>query len=338
MKVYAALDARLPLSEVPRAARRVEDLGFDGVHIPETIHDSFAVALLAAEHTSRITVRTAITLAFVRSPTLVAYNAWDLAKFSGGRFELGLGTQIRQNIEGRFGMPWTEPVARMGEYLTVLRELFAAFASGGSIDHDGDNYRVTRLQPYFNPGPDDIAPPPILLGAVNPGMCGLAGQLADGVITHSTNSDPGYLRDVVRPAVEAGAAAHSRPAPGIITAIPIATGPTAAAVARERERQRRLLAFLYSTPSYRPTLLRLGLPELFERLRELVKAQGWHRLHEVVTDDVLDTLLVCGDYEALPELVRDRYAGLVHGIVVPAPAEDPGNTGLRYAIESLRGS
>ncbi|MGW4121876.1 TIGR03617 family F420-dependent LLM class oxidoreductase [Nocardia sp. NPDC004711] len=336
MKVYAALDPRLPLSEVPRVARRVEDLGFDGVHIPETIHDSFAVALLAAEHTSRITVRTAITLAFVRSPTLVAYNAWDLAKFSGGRFELGLGTQIKQNIEGRFGMPWTEPVARIGEYLTVLRELFSAFASGDSIHFEGDSYRLTRLQPYFNPGPDDIAPPPILLGAVNAGMCRLAGQLADGVITHSTNSDPGYLRDVVQPALHAGAAERSRQAPGIIAAVPIATGATAAEVARDRERQRRLLAFLYSTPSYRPTLIRLGLPALFDRLRELVKAQRWDQLHDVVTDEVLDALLISGDYDALPDLMRDRYAGLVHGIVLPAPAADPENTRLMHAIESLR--
>ncbi|MFJ9365842.1 TIGR03617 family F420-dependent LLM class oxidoreductase [Nocardia sp. NPDC101769] len=338
MKVYAALDPRLPLSEVPRVARRVEDLGFDGLHIPETIHDSFAVALLAAEHTSRITVRTAITLAFVRSPTLVAYNAWDLAKFSGGRFELGLGTQIKQNIEGRFGMPWTEPVARIGEYLTVLRELFAAFASGDSIHFEGDSYRLTRLQPYFNPGPDDIAPPPILLGAVNTGMCRLAGQLADGVITHSTNSDPGYLRDIVQPALQTGAAERSRQVPGIIAAVPIATGATPAEVARDRERQRRLLAFLYSTPSYRPTLIRLGLPELFDRLRKLVKAQRWEQLHDVVTDDVLDALLICGDYDALPDLVSDRYAGLVHGIVLPAPTADPENTRLMHAIESLRAS
>ncbi|MFE3798038.1 LLM class flavin-dependent oxidoreductase, partial [Nocardia tengchongensis] len=213
MRVFAALDPRLPLSQVPAVARRMEALGFDGIHIPETIHDSFAVALLAAEHTTRITLRTAITLAFVRSPTVVAYGAWDLAAFSGGRFELGLGTQIKQNIEGRYGMPWTEPVSRMGEYVEAVRELFAAFASGGPVRYEGEHYRLTRMQPYFNPGPTATAPP-VLLGAVNPGMCTLAGRLADGVITHSTNSDPGYLREVVRPALEKGAAAAGRTTPG----------------------------------------------------------------------------------------------------------------------------
>ncbi|MGF6881308.1 putative F420-dependent oxidoreductase [Nocardia sp. GAS34] len=236
MKVFAALDPRLPLTQVPGTARRVEELGYDGLHVPETIHDSFAVALLAAEHTTRITLRTAITLAFVRSPTLVAYNAWDLATFSRGRFELGLGTQIKQNIEDRFGMPWTEPVTRMGDYVAALRELFAAFATGGPVHHEGENYRLTRLQPYFNPGPGDTAAPPVFLGAVNAGMCRLAGQFADGVITHSTNSDPGYLAEVVRPALREGADRGSRTPPGIVVAAPIATGGDETAVRRERER------------------------------------------------------------------------------------------------------
>jgi alkanesulfonate monooxygenase SsuD/methylene tetrahydromethanopterin reductase-like flavin-dependent oxidoreductase (luciferase family) len=106
------MDPRMPLRDAAQYARRVEALGYDGLHVAETVHDSLAVALLAAEHTERITVRTSVTLAFVRSPTLVAYAAWDLARFSGSRFELGLGTQIRQNVEDRYGMPWTEPVAR----------------------------------------------------------------------------------------------------------------------------------------------------------------------------------------------------------------------------------
>src|ERR1700712_3405700 len=98
MKVYAGMDPALPLSQVPAYARRVEQLGYDGLQVAETIHDALAVALLAAEHTTRITIRTSVALAFVRSPTLTAYAAWDLARFSGGRFQLGLGTQIRQNV------------------------------------------------------------------------------------------------------------------------------------------------------------------------------------------------------------------------------------------------
>src|SRR5262245_6853144 len=111
------MDPQMALAGIGAYARRVEAIGYDVLHVPETIHDGFAVALLALEHTDTITVRTSVALAFVRSPMLTAYTAWDLQRFSRGRFELGLGTQIRPNIEDRFGMPWSEPVTHMREYV-----------------------------------------------------------------------------------------------------------------------------------------------------------------------------------------------------------------------------
>lgn len=337
MQIFAALDARMPLSQVPYVARRMEKLGFDGIHIPETIHDAFSVALLAAEHTDRMTIRTAVSLAFVRSPTQVAYNAWDLATFSNGRFELGLGTQIRQNIEDRFGMPWTEPVPRMSEYVEAVQHLFAAFATGDSVRYEGDHYRITRMQPYFNPGPAAVVPPAILLGAVNPRMCRLAGKLAAGLITHSTNSDPGYLREVVRPALSSGAARAGRPAPPkLIASATLATGADAATVQQERERQRRMLAFLYSTPPYRPTLERHGWPELFDQLQALVRSERWDQLPHVISDDVLDALLICGTYDALPDLLLGRYRGIADGIAMPAPMSETDDAGLAAAIKTIR--
>ena len=167
VRVYAGTDPRLPLADVAEHARRVEAMGYDGLHVAETVHDALAVALLAAEHTERITIRTSVALAFVRSPTLVAYAAWDLSRFSGGRFELGLGTQIRQNVEERYGMPWGEPVARMRDHLGALDALFASFRTGEPPRHEGPWYRITRMQPYFNPGPDAATrTPPLWLGGV----------------------------------------------------------------------------------------------------------------------------------------------------------------------------
>ena len=131
MRVYAGMDPRLSLSEAVTHAQRVERLGYDGLHVAETVHDSMAVALLVAEHTERIVVRTSVTLAFARSPTLLAYAAWDLAKLSGGRFELGLGTQVRQNIEDRYAVPFgDDPVGRLGDYVGAVRAAFASFSSG----------------------------------------------------------------------------------------------------------------------------------------------------------------------------------------------------------------
>jgi probable F420-dependent oxidoreductase len=337
MQVFAAMAPELPLVAVPGYARRVERLGFDGLHIAETIHDSLAVALLAVEHTTAITVRTAVTLAFVRSPTLVAYTAWDLAIMSNGRFELGLGTQIRQNIQDRFGMPWTEPRARMAEYVAVLEELFGAFRTGGGVRHEGDAYRVTRLQPYFNPGPKDVDPPRIWLGAVNAGMCEVAGRAAHGVVTHSTNSDPAYLRDVVRPALRRGAQEVGRTEqPLVVASTAIATGNTDAAVALERERQRRMLAFLLSTPAYAPVLRRRGWTDLADRLRVLTKERRWDELTTVLTDVVLDELVTCARYDQLPGTLLTKFEGLAEGVVLPPLSEDDDDQPIQTCVETLR--
>jgi probable F420-dependent oxidoreductase len=281
-------------------------------------------------------VRTAVTLAFVRSPTLVAYSAWDLAILSGGRFELGLGTQIRQNIQDRFGMPWTEPRARMTEYVAALTALFEAFRTGQGVRHEGDAYRITRLQPYFNPGPNDIEPPRIWLGAVNAGMCELAGRATDGVVTHSTNSDPAYLREVVSPALRRGA--HGRKdQPRVVVSTAIATGNSDAAVARERERQRRMLAFLLSTPAYAPALKRRGWSELAGELRTLTKEQRWDELPTALSDLVLDELLTCGRYDELPGLLRAKYEGIADAVVLPPLAEGDDDRLIHACVSDLRG-
>ena len=326
MKVYAGCDPRLPLRDLPAFVRRVEAMGYDGLQVSETVHDAFATALLALEHSEGLVVRTSVALAFVRSPTLVAYAAWDLAAFSGGRFELGLGTQIRQHIEDRFGLPWTDPAPRMADYLDALDALFASFRTGEPVHHDGEHYRLTRLPPYFNPGPDETTrPPPVWLGGVNPEMCRLAGSRAAGFVTHPTNSDPRYLESVCRPNLRAGAQAAGRdPADlEVVVSATTITGATDADLAAERQRQRRLLAFLFSTPAYAATLDLHGLAAIGSELRALTQAERWEDLDRVLPDDVLDTLVPTARYDELAEVLLHRYRGLADGVTV-RPPDDPG--------------
>nr|WP_237535474.1 TIGR03617 family F420-dependent LLM class oxidoreductase [Streptomyces sp. SID3343] len=337
------MDPRLPLRDVAAHARRVERAGFDGLQVAETVHDAFAVALLALEHTERITVRTSVALAFVRSPLLTAYNAWDLARFSGGRFRLGLGTQVRQNIEERHGMPWSAPVARMRDYVGAVRAAFDAFATGAAPAYESEHYRLTRMQPYFNPGPDpETAPPSILLGGVGHAMCALAGEVADGLVTHPTNSSPRYLATVARPAVAEGAARASRSGADLPRAFELTAGTqviagaTRAALDLERERQRRLFAFLYSTPAYRPTLDLYGWGELQERLQSMIRQDGWDRLGAHVTDEVLDTLVPMASYADLPDLIRERWGGLADAVTVPLPADPSADARIRDVVAALR--
>ena len=324
MRVYAGMDPRLPLSAVPAHARRVEALGYDGLHVAETVHDALAVALLAIEHTERIVVRTAVALAFPRSPTLTAYAAWDLANFSAGRFQLGLGTQIRQNIEDRYSVTWSEPVARMRDYFGALSALFESFRSGGGVAFEGEHYRLRRLQPYFNPGPGSRdRPPPLWLGGVNPGICQLAGELADGFVTHPTNSSPRYLEAVCLPNLRIGAERAGRDLSDIelVVGTQVITGATAAELDAERERQRRLFAFLYSTPAYRPTLELYGWEDLAGRLQDMVRADRWDELHELVTDEVLDTLVPTAGFDELAGVLAGRFGALGQGVLVPVPPD-----------------
>jgi probable F420-dependent oxidoreductase len=339
VRVYAGMDPRLGIGDVAAHARRVEALGYDGLHVPETVHDSLAVSLLALEHTERIVVRSAVTLAFPRSPTLTAYAAWDLAKLSGGRFQLGLGTQIRQNIEDRYGSTWSEPLARMRDYVGALAALYEAFRTGGPVDHPGPHYRLTRLQPYFNPGPDPaVVPPPTWLGGVNAGICRLAGELADGFVTHPTNSSPRYLEEICLPNLRLGAARAGRDVADLelVAGTTVATGASGAEVEAERERQRRLLAFLYSTPAYRRTLELYGWEALTGQLQAMIRADRWADLHQLVTDEVLDTLVPTAPFGELPALLRERYGGLAQGVLLTPPADPADDERFAGVVAAVR--
>jgi probable F420-dependent oxidoreductase len=342
MRVYAGMDPRLSVAQIIAHARRVEALGYDGLHVAETVHDALAMALVVAEHTERLTVRTSVALAFTRSPTLTAYAAWDLAKFSQGRFELGLGTQIRQNIEDRYAMAFSAaPLDQLRDYVGAVRACFEAFRTGQAPSFESEHYRVTRMQPYFNPGPDDTtAAPRIYVGGVQRKACALAGAIAAGFVTHPTNSNPRYLTEVCRPGLADGAADAGRDLEHdhfeLVVGTQVITGATAEALESERERQRRLLAFLYSTPAYRPTLELYGWAELGPRLRELIHRDEWDGLGALLSDDVIDTLVPAGTFEELPGLLQDRFGGLAQGIVVSPPPDTGDDEAFAAVIGALR--
>ena len=126
-EVYGGMSERLPLSGVADHARRVEAMGYDGLLVPEAVHDGFLASMAALTATQRLTITTSVLVVFPRSPMIVAHAAWDLQALSGGRFELGLGTQVRGNIVRRFSTPWTSPVPRMREYVESLKAIFESF-------------------------------------------------------------------------------------------------------------------------------------------------------------------------------------------------------------------
>lgn len=338
MQVYAAFDdPRMPLGEVPAYAARAERLGFAGLLVPEAVHDGFLAALLALEHTRTLRVVTSVVVAFARSPMTVAYAAWDLQALSGGRFALGLGSQVKANIVGRFGVEWRPPIGRMRDYARALRAIWRSWQTGGKLSFDSENYRFDRMQPFFNPGPIEHPEIPVLLGGVNPRMTRLAGEVADGFMTHPTNTSPRYLREVTVAELAAGAELGGRGAVALelIASTFVATGPSAADVGRERERLREYLGFLYSTPQYWRTLELHGWAETGSRLHGLSRAGRWDEMTRAVGDDILDVLVPSGTYERIAPILRARYGGLATGITLRMPDDPTADEAFARVVEEL---
>lgn len=338
MQVYATMSERMPLAEVAAHARRVEALGYDGLNVPDAVHDGLLAAWAALAATTRLRVATSVLVVFPRSPMVVAHAAWDLQAASLGRFELGMGSQVRGNIVGRYSTPWSAPVPRLREYTLALRAIFDCWQHGSKLAFEGEHYRFTRMQPFFNPGPVEGGAPPLLLGAVGPRMTELAGEVADGLMTHPTNSSPRYLREVVRPRVDAGARAAGR-APrdvAIMAAGFVATGRDGAAVAARREWARELLTFLYSTPSYWPSLDLYGWREVGERLHAQSRAGQWDAMKGAVTDEMLDTLVPSGTYDEIADRLLADYGELATRITLPPPDDPADDHAARSAIAALR--
>jgi probable F420-dependent oxidoreductase len=337
-RVYATMDQRLPLSRVAAHARRAEALGYDGLNVPDSVHDGLLAAAAALQATTRLRVATSVLVAFPRSPMTVAVAAWDLQEASGGRFELGLGSQVRGNIVGRYSTPWTPPVPRLREYVGSLRAIFDCWQTGSALDFEGEHYAFTKMQPFFRPEPLEHPDIAIHLGGIGPGMLALAGEVADGLVLHPTNTAPRYLREVVIPRLAVGAARRGRELEDVARMVgPLTvTGPDAAAVAARREHTRELLAFLYSTPSYWPSLELFGWRERGEELHRLSRAGRWAELPGQVDDEMLETFAPAAPYPEIAGVLRDWYAGLSDWIAFPMPEDPSEDAEVARVITALR--
>lgn len=338
MQIYATMDQRLPLSQVEAYAQRVEAMGYDGLNVPDATHDGLLAAQAALRGTTRLKAATSVLVCFPRSPMTVAVAAWDLQASSGGRFELGLGSQVRGNIVGRYATPWSAPVARMREYVESLRAIFDCFQHGTRLAYEGEHYRFTRMQPFFNPGPIEPPPPPIWLGAIGPRMTGLVGRVADGIMTHPTNASPRFLREVTLPAMEAGAKRAGRDAAalGLLAGCMVVTGANAEELAAQRSYVREMLGFLYSTPAYWPSLELYGWKERGERLHRLSREGRWDELRGAIDDEMLATLAPQGPYGEIADVLREAYGGLATRLNFPVPKDPARDADAAGAIGALR--
>lgn len=320
------LDAALPpvqLKDVPAIAKAAEEIGFAALWTQETQHDPFLPCALVAEHSATLHFGTAIAVSFSRSPANLAHTAWDLAAQSGGRFVLGLGTQVKAHIERRFGMPWPESVTgKLREQIQVIRAFWDTWQNGTKLNFRGEYYKITLMSPFFQPPP--LPSPniggglgggiPIYIAGVNTGLAKLAGELCEGFHAHPFNS-PRYMNEVILPAIEEGLQKEGRKRKDFT----ISMTPFVATTPEDEGFARMQVAFYASTPSYRAVMDLHGWGGTAEKLSGFASKGEWAEMPMLITDEMLAEFCLMTTQENLAEDLKKRFGGIADRITLYTP-------------------
>ncbi|NND74940.1 MAG: LLM class F420-dependent oxidoreductase [Ilumatobacter sp.] len=316
------------IARVGRRAQDAEAAGYSGAWTAETSHDPFLPLVLAAEHTTQLEIGTSIAVAFARNPMTLAMTAWDLQAYSGGRFVLGLGSQIKPHITKRFSMEWSKPAARMREMVLAIRAIWDTWLTGEKLAFRGEFYTHTLMTPFFAPPATDLdgfGPPKIFLAGVGELMTEVAGEVCDGFICHGFTTEK-YLREVTVPALERGRAKAGTTMDGFEIVGPsfVVTGATDEEIEHAADATRQQIAFYGSTPSYRGVLDIHGWGGLQDELNSLSKQGEWERMGTLIDDEILTTFAVVGEPEAIAPELANRYGDVIQRLSFYAPYEgDP---------------
>jgi len=305
----------------------LESIGYDTGLSFESNHDPFLPLALAAGATTRLRLGTAVAIGFARNPMVLANIGTDLQRITGGRFVLGLGTQVRPHIEKRFSETWSRPAARMREMVLAVRAIWDCWEGNGPLDFRGEFYRHTIMAPAFDPGPNPFGPPPIFLGGFGPGMIRTAGEVADGLIVHPFNSRRS-LEQIVLPALDEGAAraGRDRSAIELVWVTMVVTWSTDAEHEVAMRSARDQLAFYGSTPAYAAVLELHGLGDLHAELNGMSKAGRWAEMGDLVPDELVDELTVTGPRDEIAAKLARRVAGVTDSVsLVNNRNPDPAN-------------
>ncbi len=325
------------LKGIPEEARHAESLGYDSLATEETAHDPFFPLLLAATTTSRVTLETRVAIAFPRSPMVVAYAAMDLQNFSGGRFRLGLGTQVKGHIERRFSMEWGSPGPRLREYVQSLHAIWENWQDGKKLDHHGEFYNFSLMTPFFSPGASQAGAPPVHISALNPYNCRVAGEVCQGIALHPITT-PKYLTEVIKPNLAKGAAKAGR-SPDDVTLTGsgfVITGPDQQTIESRKEAVRRQIAFYFSTRTYLPVLEVHGFQEVGQQLHELSLKGEWDQMAGLISEEMLDTFAIIGPHDEIAGRMKERFGGLLDEIVLTTvPASPVDEAAVPKIIEEL---
>ena len=313
------------LNKVADATRRVEAAGYDGIGTQENRQDPFLPLAIAAVNSERLELATNIAISFARSPMVFANIGWDLQRASGGRFVLGLGTQVKGHNERRFSVPWSAPAPRMREMVQFIKATWHAWKTGDKLAYEGEHYRVTLMPPNFVPEPLAGAPPAITIAAVGPGMMKVAAEECDGVRLHPFSTRK-YLENVALPRLMKGLpnGVGARERFEIAGGGFVATGATDEAVAKAFEWVRMRVGFYGSTRAYWPVFEEHGLHDLGEKLNHMSKTNQWDEMTRQIDDDVVHLFAAVGRHDELKGAIEERFGGISDSLAIGTPVDAPG--------------
>jgi probable F420-dependent oxidoreductase len=305
-----------PLDKVGDLARRTQAAGFDGMLFTETGRTAYLNAAVASQAAPGLELSTGVAVAFPRSPFVTAATAWELQEATGGRFRLGLGTQVRTHVVRRYGMEFERPGPRLRDYVLAVKACFAAFRTG-TLDHHGEFYDLDFITPQWSAGPIDAPDPKVDVAAVNPWMLRMAGEVADGVHVHPLG-EPGYLARHVMPNVAEGAAKSERSMSDIVVIVPVMTivGDSDEERHNERELVRASMSFYGSTPNYAFIWDEAGFEGTTGRIREKQKAGDFKGMAAQITDEHIATFATESTWDGLADALIEKYGEIATRIVL----------------------
>jgi probable F420-dependent oxidoreductase len=311
-----AMTVPQPLTKIGGLAADVQKAGFSGLLFTETGRTAYLNAAVASQAAPDLELSTGVAVAFPRSPFVTAAEAWELQEASGGRFRLGLGTQVRTHVVRRYGVEFAHPGPRLRDYVRAVKACFAAFRTN-TLDYHGEFYDLDFITPQWSAGPIDAPDPKVDIAAVNPWMLRMAGEVADGVHVHPLG-EPGYLARHVVPNVAAGAAYSGRSPGDVAVIVPVMTivGDTDEERAAERELVRASMSFYGSTPNYAFIWDEAGFEGTTARIREKQKAGDIARMAAQITDEHIATFATESTWDGLADALMRKYGGTATRLVL----------------------
>ncbi len=317
-----------------------ERLGFDSVWTAEA-YGSDALMPLAwwGSATDKLKLGTAIAQISARTPAATAMAAMTLDHLSGGRLILGLGVSGPQVVEGWYGQPFAKPLARMREYIGILRDIWAR---EGPVVSEGSHYPLPLpdgtglgkpLKSSIHPLRSEI---PIYLAAEGPKNVAMAGELCDGwlALFYSPHHD-GFYREALQEGFGRPGARHTAEDFEVAATVPLIITDE---VEQAAEALRPMYALYFGGMGARGTnfhanvAIRMGYEREVEKIQELYLGGNKQEAAAAVPTALVEQLTLIGP----PEKIRHDLEAWRESIVTTLLIAGDAPT-LRSAAELVLG-